>query len=141
MIWKIFIAIFITVALFFILNKKFNLLKKIYTATHSVEGNYETISLAKVKELSDRNMGIVLDVRNPHELSSDGFIKGMVNIPLNELEARLSELDKNKTYITFCAVGGRSLKAAAILSQNGFKNVLNAEDGMKNWPYDRDFSN
>lgn len=141
MIWKIFIVIFISIATFFILNKKFNFIKKIYAATHSVEGTYETISLAKVKELSDKNQGIILDVRNSKELTSDGFIKGMVNIPLNELETRLNELDKNKTYITFCAVGGRSLKAAAILSQKGFKNVLNAEDGMKNWPYEREFSN
>ena len=46
-----------------------------------------------------------------------------VSIPLGQLRDRLGELDKNKEYITFCAIGVRSYAAARILMQNGFKKV------------------
>ena len=41
-----------------------------------------------------------LDVREPKELEDLGTISGYVNIPLGQLEARLSEIPKNKLIIT-----------------------------------------
>lgn len=37
-----------------------------------------------------------LDVREPNELEETGTIKGYVNIPLGQLEARLKEVPKDK---------------------------------------------
>lgn len=134
----VFIGIlFAGIVLFKILDQKFNFQKKIYSATNAVEGDYKTISLAEVKNMLDEKKAILLDVRNPQELKSDGYISGALNIPLGELESKISQLDKKNVYITFCAVGGRSQKAAAILAEKGFKKIFNAEDGMKNWPYDK----
>lgn len=136
---KVLIIIVVLISGLIFSDKKFNLQKKIYTVTNSqnVKGEYKTIPLKEVKELIDSKQATILDVRNPNELESDGYIAGSKNIPLGELETRMNELDKNKKYITFCAVGGRSQKAAALLTQKGFKNILNAEDGMKNWPYEK----
>lgn len=133
----LFVLVVVLVSVFVGIRKKNELMKKAYTATNAVEGNYKTISLEEVKTLIDNKEAILLDVRNPEELKADGYILGSKNIPLGELEARMNELDKDAKYITFCAVGGRSQKAAALLANNGFKNILNAKEGMKTWPYEK----
>jgi len=38
----------------------------------------------------------LLDVRNPDELEADGMIEGAVNIPVDQLEARLDEVPKDR---------------------------------------------
>lgn len=100
-----------------------------------VEGYYETVSLAKVMDILKENKGTLLDVRNNDEVEKTGLVKGSKHIPLPELENRLNELDKEKTYVTFCNSGNRSKKAAEILSKNGFKNIYNSQEGMSTWPY------
>ena len=133
----LFVLVVVLISVFVGISKKNDLMKKIYTATNAVEGNYKTISLEEVKTLIDKKEAILLDVRKPEELKADGYILGSKNIPLGDLEARMNELDKDAKYITFCAVGGRSQKAAALLANNGFKDILNAKEGMKTWPYEK----
>ena len=45
----------------------------------------------------------------------------------------LAELDKNKPVLVYCAIGGRSSKAMAIMKKEGFKEVYNLEGGMTAW--------
>ncbi|MEG0068833.1 rhodanese-like domain-containing protein [Cetobacterium sp.] len=116
-------------------NVKDKVEKTLYSSFNNVEGDYETIPLSEVKQILDQNKATLIDVRNPDEIQKTGIIKGAKSIPLPELEGRLNELDKNQPYITFCAAGGRSKKAAAILSKNGFKKIYNAQEGMNTWPY------
>ncbi len=81
---------------------------------------------------------IPLDVRNREELAT-GKIEGSINIPLPELRERLNELDKNKTYLTYCKAGLRGYIAQRILLGNGFKavNVRGGYDLYKNSTKDR----
>lgn len=65
---------------------------------------------------------VLLDVREPAELMAYSLPRG-VNIPLGQLRGRLTELDKSKETIVFCAIGVRAYNAARILMQNGFENV------------------
>lgn len=65
---------------------------------------------------------IFLDIREDAERMAFE-LPAAVSIPLGELRGRLSELDKKKEYVIFCAIGVRSYAAARILMQNGFKNV------------------
>lgn len=116
---------------------KDTLLKKAYEVTNNVKGEYKTIELSEVKSMLDKGEATLLDVRNLDEIKTAGYVKDSLNIPLPELEARMGELDKDKTYITFCAVGGRSQKAAALLSNNGFTKIYNAKEGMNTWPYEK----
>ena len=51
------------------------------------------------KALRGENV-FLLDVREPKELEEFGSIKGYVNIPLGELEKRLSEVPKDKVIVT-----------------------------------------
>lgn len=62
---------------------------------------------------------LLLDVRNPGEIKRGSF-KNSVNIPLDELRGRLSELDKNQAYIVSCQSGLRSYNAERILKGAGF---------------------
>lgn len=66
----------------------------------------------------------LVDVRTPAEFASES-IPNSINIPLNELTSRLSEISKEKTVIVFCASGGRSSSAKAILEKENFKNIVN----------------
>jgi len=49
-----------------------------------------------------------------------GHIKGSINLSLSDIDAKLKELDKNKSYVIYCRSGARSNTAANILTNNGF---------------------
>ncbi len=76
----------------------------------------------------------LVDVRTPDEYRS-GYIAGAVNINSHDADfaQQLARLDKEKPLMVYCAVGGRSGKAAAKLTEMGFKNVIDLEGGMTAW--------
>lgn len=80
-----------------------------------------------------RNVQLV-DVRTPDEYRS-GYIAGAVNINFYDANfaQQLARLDKEKPVMVYCAVGGRSGKAAAKFTEMGFKNVTDLEGGMTAW--------
>jgi len=96
--------------------------------------NDNSITVDQLREkMSDDSNLILLDVRNPYELEdkSLGHIDGVLNIPLSELEKRLSELDesKDKDIAVICRSGARSGVATDILVKNGF-HAVNVLGGM-----------
>ncbi len=58
------------------------------------------LSANELRELLDKKDVFFLDVREPKELEELGTIKGYVNIPLDQLEKRISEVPKNKLIVT-----------------------------------------
>ena len=71
------------------------------------------------------NEPVVVDVRTPEEFRS-GAIPGAINIPLDELQARVHELGSKSREITlYCASGARSAYGQRGLMQMGFTNVKN----------------
>ena len=62
------------------------------------EKNLSADELKKLLE-NEKNL-FFLDVREPKELQDLGTVKGYVNIPLGQLESRLSEIPKDKLIIT-----------------------------------------
>lgn len=71
----------------------------------------------------------IIDVRSPGEYKS-GHIKGSVNIPLQNINAQLSRISKDKPVITCCASGIRSASAKSILTSNGYSAVYNGGGWM-----------
>jgi len=71
----------------------------------------------------------LLDTRTALEYEN-GHIDGFVNIPLDELRERLSELDRSKKAYVTCQVGLRGYIAARILMQNGF-DAYNLSGGYR----------
>ncbi|MDR1185210.1 MAG: FAD-dependent oxidoreductase [Coriobacteriales bacterium] len=61
----------------------------------------------------------LLDVRFPHEYVRD-HIDGFVNIPVDELRARIDEIEPGKPVCLICHIGLRSYIASRILAQHGF---------------------
>lgn len=77
---------------------------------------------------------VLLDVRNESETRVYA-LSGAVNIPLDQLDARLAEVRswEGKTIVVYCQVGMRSLQAATLLKKNGIQRIVNLEGGMKRW--------
>ena len=77
----------------------------------------------------DRQGTILLDVRTEMEFEN-GHLPDAINIPVDDLRRRLSDLNKDKLILTYCQVGLRGYIASRILSQNGFR-VKNMTGGYK----------
>ncbi|WP_431609639.1 rhodanese-like domain-containing protein [Chryseobacterium sp. 'Rf worker isolate 10'] len=71
-----------------------------------------------------KKRAVILDVRTEKEYDT-GHIEGSVNISLGTIRERYVELDPEKTYITVCSHGLRSVKAENILKERGFKHIYN----------------
>lgn len=84
------------------------------------------------KKLEDEEAIFILDVREPAEYAFN-HIPGAVNIPLGELEDRLSEIDQDKEIDVICRTGSRSDLVAQKLADKGFINVKNVIPGMAKW--------
>jgi len=67
----------------------------------------------------------IVDVRGPGEFAAGHFANSL-NIPLQKIGERASELDSNRPVIVCCASGTRSAMAAHRLRRLGFKRVVNA---------------
>jgi rhodanese-related sulfurtransferase len=74
----------------------------------------------------------LLDVRQPEEIALAG-LTGSVNIPLNELPARLHELSPQQTVAILCHHGVRSEMAGQFLERQGFSDVCHLAGGIDAW--------
>ncbi len=83
-------------------------------------------------EKIDFNNSILIDVRTPDEFEL-GYIKGAINIPVDELRDRIHELPQDKKTYIYCQVGLRGYLATNILIQRGFKDVYNLSGGYKTY--------
>jgi phage shock protein E len=72
----------------------------------------------------------LLDVRTPEEWAN-GKIESSKCINFNDasFKKNIESLDKSKPVFVFCAAGGRSTKAKAILQEAGFKEIYNLVGG------------
>lgn len=74
---------------------------------------------------------VILDVREDYEWEA-GHVAGALHIPLEQLPARLDELDPDVDLNVICRTGGRSFRATTWLGQNGY-SVFNVVGGMGAW--------
>ena len=91
------------------------------------------ISVAELKARRDRGeKPLVVDVREGWELQL-ASIPDVLHVPMNELPGRLSELSRDTETIVMCHAGGRSLRVAHFLANQGFTNVANLSGGISAW--------
>lgn len=93
----------------------------------------EPVSRKELLQRTRDNLVTVLDVRPPDEFAV-GHLPGAVNIPLSELESRLSELDPDHEIVAYCRGPWcvLSFEAVAALRARGF-NIRRLEDGLPEW--------
>ena len=77
---------------------------------------------------------VIIDVRTPAEFAEE-HIANATNIDFHSEDFRnmLNTLDKNKIYLIYCAVGGRSGSALDIMAELNFKEVYNILGGINLW--------
>tara|TARA_B100001029_G_C14896787_1_gene358603 strand:+ start:364 stop:780 length:417 start_codon:yes stop_codon:yes gene_type:complete len=82
----------------------------------------------------NRENAMVVDVRERKEFES-GHIVDSLNIPLNKLKQRLTELKKHeqKPLIVVCKLGQHSGEAAKLLQEAGHINVVRLTGGLSEW--------
>jgi len=99
---------------------------------------YKDVSSDEAKELIDSsNELVVLDVRTKREYN-EGHLENAINISHEEVEKRLSEIEKykNTPILLYCRTGRRSGIVLDILKKNEFNKVYHMHEGISEWPYE-----
>lgn len=102
----------------------------------NTESNITTITASELKDKIDNQENIyILDVQSEQNYLTK-HIPGSINIPYEQLEARIKEIPNNKEIITTCTNDNTcktSTKAAELISSKGLKNVKSFKDGVTGW--------
>ena len=77
---------------------------------------------------------VIIDVSTPYEYKGR-HLEGAINVNLFSkfFKNRMDVMDKSKTYIIYCKVGGRSKIAKKFMHQLGFRTVYNIVGGTLLW--------
>jgi rhodanese-related sulfurtransferase/glyoxylase-like metal-dependent hydrolase (beta-lactamase superfamily II) len=109
------------------------------TGMQAVEGREDLLgrtervtASAIARELTATNPPFVLDVRTPQEWQTRHIV-GSVNIPLNHLGERISELPRDRRIVVHCASGYRSSIAFSMLQRAGFDDLVELAGGIAAW--------
>lgn len=80
------------------------------------------------------NDWLLIDVRSPEEYA-DGHIPGAINMPHENINGYLSELEqhKNKPIIIYCRSGRRAKLAMKVLQEHDFTDVMHLEGDILGW--------
>jgi len=90
-----------------------------------------TINSPDARRLVEAGARLV-DVRTPQEFAT-GHLPGAINIPVQDLESRLAELEeKQRPVVLYCRSGSRSGSAARILKGAGYAAIHNL-GAMTRW--------
>ncbi|MEO9476838.1 MAG: rhodanese-like domain-containing protein [Cyclobacteriaceae bacterium] len=104
--------------------------------TNKGQGQTEIVTVNTAEEVIDvlsTDLQLI-DVRTPAEYSA-GHIKNatLINIQDPDFESKMDQMNKEKPVMVYCAVGGRSSRAVALIQDLGFSKVYNYKGGMKDW--------
>ena len=76
----------------------------------------------------------LVDVREPKELTDNGYIEGAINLPIRTLTQNLDKLPaKDAAIVVYCAVGHRGALALETLQLLGYTNVKSLSGGFNAW--------
>ena len=100
-----------------------------YVAQNIMTGKMKPVYWRELRDIHIKSE-FLLDVRTPEEFEK-GSLPYAVNIPLDELRARICELPQDRPIDVFCGVGMRGYIACRILTLSGFEQVRNLVGGLK----------
>lgn len=104
-----------------------------YIAENMVDGAYKVAYPSQVEDFIKQN-ALFLDVRTPEEFE-EGSIQGSINIEVDNLRQRLSEIKvaKDTPIVVNCYVGLRAYLAIMILRSHGYTNLYNLSGGYRTY--------
>ncbi len=79
-----------------------------------------------------RAQPVLLDVREPWEFQA-ARIEGSTHMPMQQVPARVGELEPDNDIVVICHHGGRSLQVGLFLEKQGFARVHNLVGGVDAW--------
>ena len=101
-----------------------------FTAENLLQKLFKVYYWNEMDKISEDD--ILVDVRTVAEFDK-GHIPNAVNIPLDSIRERMSEIDKNKNIYIYCWGGQRGYLAQRILKQNGYNLIANMSGGYQIW--------
>ena len=94
---------------------------------------YGNVDVGEARDLiAEKADLVILDVRTIPEFDS-GHLEGAINIPVEELSQRLSELNQKDELLVYCKTGNRSTTAVRILRENGYDRIYHMDGGITAW--------
>lgn len=97
--------------------------------------NYKLIPFESAKNMIEKNDVLLIDVRTANEYDLM-HIKNAINIPVNEIEQRIFQVDSTHPLMVYCSSGARSKTAIQILNNLGYNNIYIWEYGaLATFPY------
>ena len=104
------------------------------TVVDLVRPNYTEVTADQAADILNNLHPFILDVRTQKEYE-EIHIDGTYLIPIQQLQARIDELEskKHEDIFIYCATGNRSTVASKILSDQGFKRIYNLRYGVYDW--------
>jgi rhodanese-related sulfurtransferase len=110
-----------------------------YESVKNAEVNLsEDIFPAEAWELISNNRKgddlVIIDVSTPREYKGL-HLEGAINVNLFSrfFKSRLDVMDKSRTYVIYCKMGGRSKIAKKLMQRLGFRKVYNIVGGTLLW--------
>jgi rhodanese-related sulfurtransferase len=78
---------------------------------------------------------VLVDVQEPTEKATIKTVgvRNVLQLPLSELQQRVSELPDNRTVVLVSRAGIRSAEAGRFLLGQGFEDVATIEGGLESW--------
>lgn len=93
------------------------------------------VDAAEFRKLAADTTNRIIDLRTDDEIARKGKIarSRQIDFLKTDAEKQIAALDKRRTYLIYCAGGGRSGDCAQLMQQLGFRNVVNLEHGLEEW--------
>ncbi len=114
----------------------------------AIEGPTEVFEDPSIPEMAPQELHqrlqshpcpLLIDVREPHEAQICKLQNSML-VPMSELPSRIHEFDSANEMVVYCKIGTRSVHAAHLFHQAGFKKVSHLQGGIDAWARQVDMS-
>ena len=123
----------------------FENLRRMLFGSQNNTGNYRTrsanrciynlVPFEQARNMIETDNVFLIDVRTKNEYDFM-HIKNAVNIPVDEIKTRVTEIPNEKDIMVYCASGSRSKNAICILNSLGYNNIYIWEYGaLATFPY------
>lgn len=92
---------------------------------------YNEVTPAEAKNIIENNSSlIIIDASDDY---INGHLPGAINVPIAEIEAKILQLDKNKTYLIYARQSAYAVAVASRLAESGFENVYHLDGDFSAW--------